>query len=181
MEFEWNPKKAKSNFKKHGVSFEEASSVFGDALAVIYEDPDHSVDENRFLIIGTSIRDHYFTSPSLMMANTLESLVRVNLQSVRRNSMKKKTGKASDEMRPEYDLKKLKFVGRGIYAERYRSGTNLVLLDRDVREAFPDDESVNEALRVIVKAGKQQAVRASKESVRRRKPSSRSRGKQIKP
>jgi hypothetical protein len=57
-----------------------------------------------------------------------------------------------DELRPEYDFSKMKFVGRGIYAQRYRSGTNLVLLEPDVRKAFPDDESVNEALRVIAKA-----------------------------
>jgi hypothetical protein len=76
--------------------------------------------------------------------------------------MKKKTDEFSDEMRPEYDLRKLKFVGRGIYAERYRSGTNIVLLDPDIRAAFPDDESVNEALRVIAKAAKQQAGRATK-------------------
>lgn len=81
--------------------------------------------------------------------------------------MKKKTDDASDDMRPEYDLKKLKFVGRGIYAERFRSGTNLVLLDKDVREAFPDDRSVNEALRVIAKAAKQQASRPGKKSTPR--------------
>ena len=89
--------------------------------------------------------------------------------------MKKKTDEDLNEMRPEYDLRKLKFVGRGIYAERYRSGTNLVLLDRDVRKAFPDDESVNEALRVIAKAAKQQAARARKPASRSRKQSSRSR------
>jgi hypothetical protein len=87
--------------------------------------------------------------------------------------MKKKADEASDEMRSEYDLTKLKFVGRGIYAERYRSGTNLVLLDRDVRQAFPDDESVNEALRVIAKAAKRQASRAGKSPARRRTPTSR--------
>ena len=86
--------------------------------------------------------------------------------------MKKKTDEDSDEMRPEYDLRKLKFVGRGIYAKRYRSGTNIVLLDRDVREAFPDDESVNEALRVIAKAAKQQASRARKASARNRRQAS---------
>jgi hypothetical protein len=89
--------------------------------------------------------------------------------------MKKKRDEDFDEMRPEYDLSKLKFVGRGIYAERYRSGTNLVLLDRDVREAFPDDESVNEALRVVAKAAKQQAARARKPASRGRKQASRSR------
>ena len=90
--------------------------------------------------------------------------------------MKKKADELSDEMRPEYDLRKLKFVGRGIYAERYRSGTNVVLLDRDVREAFPDDRAVNEALRVIAKAAKQHAVRVSTPK-RARKSSSRTRRK----
>lgn len=52
-----------------------------------------------------------------------------------------------DEIRPEYDFSNMKIVGRGIYRERYRSGTNLVLLKPDIRKAFPDDESVNEALR----------------------------------
>lgn len=76
--------------------------------------------------------------------------------------MKKKTDEDLDELRPEYDLRKLKFIGRGIYAARYRSGTNLVLLEPDVRKAFPDDESVNEALRVIAKARKRQASRIHK-------------------
>ena len=86
--------------------------------------------------------------------------------------MKKKTDQA-DEMRPEYDLRKLKLVGRGIYAERYRSGTNLVLLEPDVRAAFPDDQSVNEALRVIAKAAKQQATKVRKSPARSRRPASR--------
>ena len=86
--------------------------------------------------------------------------------------MKKKVDDDADEMRPEYDLDKLKFVGRGIYAERYRSGTNLVLLDSDVRKAFPDDEVINETLREVAKA-KRQAARAKKSHPR--KTSSRSR------
>ena len=89
--------------------------------------------------------------------------------------MKKKTDEDSDEMRPEYDLRKLKFVGRGIYAKRYRSGTNIVLLDRDVREAFPDDDSVNEALRVIAKAAKRQASRAKKAPTRNKRHASQAR------
>lgn len=87
--------------------------------------------------------------------------------------MKRKARKAEsdDELRPEYDLSKLKLIGRGIYAERFRSGTNLALLDRDVREAFPDDESVNAALRVIAKAAKQQASGVRKAPVRKRQSS----------
>jgi len=80
--------------------------------------------------------------------------------------MKKKTDRDSDEMRPDYDLRKLKLVGRGIYAERFRAGTNIALLNRDVREAFPDDESANEASRVIAKVVKRQTSRVRKPIVR---------------
>jgi uncharacterized protein len=54
MDFEWNPHKAEINYKKHGVSFEEASTVFGDILSMIYPDPDHSNQEERYLMIGLS-------------------------------------------------------------------------------------------------------------------------------
>jgi uncharacterized protein len=47
MEFEWDPKKAAANIRKHDVTFQEAATVFGDPLAVTFEDPDHSVIENR--------------------------------------------------------------------------------------------------------------------------------------
>lgn len=52
--FEWDDKKAVSNLKKHGISFEEASTVFGDWLAITIEDPLHSDSEERFIIIGKS-------------------------------------------------------------------------------------------------------------------------------
>lgn len=55
MQFEWDPGKAKSNFRKHGVTFEEAQSVFRDPLATPFYDPDHSDDEERFLVVGESV------------------------------------------------------------------------------------------------------------------------------
>ena len=54
MQFEWDPNKDAENRKKHGLSFDEASTVFGDPLALTIEDPDHSLDEARFLTIGHS-------------------------------------------------------------------------------------------------------------------------------
>jgi len=51
MEFEWHPKKAEINLKKHGISFDEANTVFGDYLSVTFPDPNDSKEE-RFLIIG---------------------------------------------------------------------------------------------------------------------------------
>jgi uncharacterized DUF497 family protein len=54
MEFEWNPSKATANLKKHGVSFEEAKTLFDNPLAVIFDDKAHSIDEQREIIIGHS-------------------------------------------------------------------------------------------------------------------------------
>lgn len=56
MNFEWDPAKAKKNFAKHGVGFDEASTVFSDPFALTIYDPDHSDVEDRFVIIGLS--DH---------------------------------------------------------------------------------------------------------------------------
>ena len=58
MEFEWNPEKAARNLVKHGVTFAEAATVFGDPLAVTFADPDHSGDEDRFLTFGHSADGH---------------------------------------------------------------------------------------------------------------------------
>lgn len=54
MNFEWDPGKAVRNVRKHGVSFHEAATVFGDPLAMTYLDPDHSESELRFLTVGIS-------------------------------------------------------------------------------------------------------------------------------
>ena len=54
MEFEWDDKKAAKNEKKHGVSFHEAATVFGDPMAITFNDPEHSKAEHRFLTFGLS-------------------------------------------------------------------------------------------------------------------------------
>lgn len=54
MEFEWNPNKAELNIEKHGVSFQEAATIFNDPLSITFPDPDHSIGENRYVIIGVS-------------------------------------------------------------------------------------------------------------------------------
>ena len=69
--------------------------------------------------------------------------------------MKKKAEKRKqgDELRREYNFKQLKDGVRGKYAARYREGTNLVLLSPDVAEYFPDEQSVNKALRGLIQSG----------------------------
>jgi uncharacterized DUF497 family protein len=55
LEFEWDEQKAKANQRKHGISFEEASTVFDDPLSINFDDPDHSTTgKNRYFIIGLS-------------------------------------------------------------------------------------------------------------------------------
>ena len=68
MRFSWDPKKAAANLQKHGVSFEEASTVFRDTLSATGSDPDHSVDEARFVTFGSSVNDRL-----LVVAHTEEN------------------------------------------------------------------------------------------------------------
>ncbi len=56
LQFEWDSRKESSNIKKHGVSFEEAKTVFTDQFARLIADPDHSEREDRFILLGISIR-----------------------------------------------------------------------------------------------------------------------------
>ena len=65
--------------------------------------------------------------------------------------MKKARDERTDELRPEYDLRRLlKGAVRGKYAKNYQAGTNLVLLEPEVRRAFRDDGAVNDALRLVI-------------------------------
>ncbi len=59
MNLEWNPKKAAANIRKHDVTFQEAATVFGDPLAVTFEDPDHSLNENRQVTFGLSLQNRF--------------------------------------------------------------------------------------------------------------------------
>ena len=76
--------------------------------------------------------------------------------------MKKKTEKRErrDELRREYAVSELKGGVRGKYTARYRAGTNLVLLSPDVAKHFPDEQSVNTALRTLIQAEKRPLRRA---------------------
>ncbi|HTB93689.1 MAG TPA: hypothetical protein VK728_12725 [Candidatus Sulfotelmatobacter sp.] len=71
-----------------------------------------------------------------------------------------KKRKAADELRQEYDFSSLKGGVRGKYFERYQAGTNLVLLSPDVARHFPNEQSVNSALRTLIRAGKRPLRRA---------------------
>jgi hypothetical protein len=70
----------------------------------------------------------------------------------------------TDELRPAYDLTKLKNGVRGKYLQRYRSGTNLVLLSPDIAEHFPDGQAVNSALRRLIRTSKRNRKATTRQS-----------------
>jgi uncharacterized DUF497 family protein len=65
IDFGWDPSKAKENLRKHGVSFEEGATIFQDTLGVTIHDPDHSIQEDRYITIGSSS-----TGRVMMVAHT---------------------------------------------------------------------------------------------------------------
>ncbi|HEV2863361.1 MAG TPA: BrnT family toxin [Pyrinomonadaceae bacterium] len=71
MNFEWAEEKGAANLKKHGVSYEEAATVFDDPLYVDFYDPDHSYDEHRYIIIGQSGRGRLLAVSYAERGNTL--------------------------------------------------------------------------------------------------------------
>ena len=78
MRFTWDPNKAVSNLREHGVSFEEASTVFGDPLAVTIPDPDHSIGQERLLTMGQS------TAGQLLVVSHTEEGDTIHIISARR-------------------------------------------------------------------------------------------------
>jgi len=154
MKFEWNPNKAVMNLRKHSISFQEATTVFDDSLSVSFPDPDHSIGESRYVIIGMSGSGQLF--PTLTERTGLESSALEELVAMKGDFMKKEVDELEDELRPEYDFSKMAGGVRGKYVERYRAGTNLVLLDPDIAKAFPTDASVNEALRLLLQIAQRQ-------------------------
>ena len=85
MNFEWDEKKATENFRKHDVSFDEATSVFGDPLAITYHDPGHSLEEDRFITFGNSSQGR------LIVVSHTDRDARIRLISAREMTRKEKS------------------------------------------------------------------------------------------
>ena len=160
--FEWNSAKAIANARKHGVTFDEASTVFGDPLALLM--PDHSGGEARHLLLGMSAYQR------LPVVAFVERPPRTRLLSARRpgesgGDMKRRARRTvaveRDTLRSEYDFSQ---GVRGATASRYARGANIVVVDPKVLDVFPDGASVNEALRALAPV-----IRRGRRAVRRRR------------
>jgi uncharacterized protein len=82
--FDWNPLKAKENLRKHGVSFDEATTAFSDPLSILIPDPDHSLGEERYLVLGMSNQGR------LLVVAAAERSVHTRIISARRATRKER-------------------------------------------------------------------------------------------
>ena len=83
LRFSWSPRKATINLRKHGVTFAEAASAFGDPLSITIPDPDHSVGEERFVLIGQSAASRSLVVVHLERAEDEYHLISARLASRR--------------------------------------------------------------------------------------------------
>jgi len=90
LEFCWDERKASLNFRKHGVRFEEAVTVFVDPFARLYDDPDHSGAEERFLLVGHSLSDR------MLLAVHAEKGDTIRIVSARRTTPCERTDYGTD-------------------------------------------------------------------------------------
>ena len=163
MRFEWDREKAAASFRRHGVSFEEATTAFDDPLSATVSDPDHSMEEERFILLGQTNagrlivvahtdRGDHIRIISAREADSFETMKKAKGKRPNRASARR----SDDELRSRYDFR---HGVRGKYVARYREGTNVVVLDPDVAARFPDAAAVNAALRSIEPSGPQPAKR----------------------
>lgn len=154
--FEWDTKKAQINFRKHGVSFDEACTVFNDPLAAIRrrEAFGHAVARNpyRLFNFGPPVDGVFHGILPNSESSALDRPRDASKETMKSTSKAEpKQRRRTDELRREYDFdyskaKPNRFAGRG------SSESVVVLLDRDVAKVFKTPESVNSTLRVIVSA-----------------------------
>ena len=141
FKFEWDDQKAASNLLKHGVSFDEAVSVFGDSLALTFLDADHTEVEDRSRTMESQAK-HGFLWLSIQSAvAAFESSVQE-----RQLDMKKASMKMVDQDIPELKREQLGKGVRGKYLKHFMQGSNVVVLQPEIQKAFPTSEAVNKAL-----------------------------------
>jgi len=157
-EFEWDDEKAAANARKHGISFEHATVVFKDPLAITIDDPEHSDYEERSITIGASLFDDVF----VVIHTEREDRIRIISARLATNTERRKymnetfdrihDREQEDPMRPEYD-----FSG-GVRGKYWKGPGRKIIthmrIDQDVRRHFRTADEVNAALRMLIAEGR---------------------------
>jgi Ribonuclease toxin, BrnT, of type II toxin-antitoxin system len=159
MRFDWDPRKAAANLRKHSVSFEDASTVFADDYSLTGADPTIQSDRSGSSRSECHRAGDFWWSPTRNKEILFVYLAPGAQRGRNENSMKK--GKQSDGKGLRREYKRSDFPRgfvRGKYASRARAGSNVVRLDPEIASAFPTSEAVNEALSTVLKAAKNARV-----------------------
>ena len=160
LTFEWDARKANPNIEKHGVSFDEALTVFSDPAGRLIADPKYSHDEFRVVLLGNpplgdTLRSCSRSAVLIASASSVPGQPRaasaVNMKKPVAKVSRPASRVAEDEMLPEYDFSKGK---RNVDAARFAAGATVVVLDPDVAHAFPDSAAVNQALRTLAEVAR---------------------------
>lgn len=152
MEFEWDKVKALNNLKKHRLSFQEAATVFADQLALTFHDPDHSINELRYLTFGvTRAGRHVIVSHTEL--NDIMRIISARLMTKLEKDVYEEGG-GIEEMRSEYKRQELGKGVRGKYHAAFKESHNIVLLEPEVARAFKSEEDVNRALLGLIREKK---------------------------
>ena len=152
MKFAWDIEKADINRRKHGVEFDEATTVFGDPLAGTFPDADHSLGSSALSPLARHQRGNSWWCHTPKMWRNSASSVQDRRLLTRERSMKPED--SQDDLQPEYDFDFSKAV-RGKYYKQYREGSNVVVLEPDVAAAFTNADAVNQALRAMLRFAQQ--------------------------
>jgi uncharacterized protein len=149
--FEWDPKKAASNQRKHRVSFDEAATAFADPHGLVVDDPRHSVGEVRVALLAHSESGRLlavmFTERAVtaFVSSALGERLVASIANMKKPA-KRPTRVGTDDILPEYDFSKGR---RNPYAARMAAGSHIIVLEPDVAAVFPDAAAVNGALRAL--------------------------------
>jgi uncharacterized DUF497 family protein len=138
MNFDWDSQKAEVNVREHGVSFDEAATVFLDPMAVSGLDPEHSVGEDRYITFGYSRLGRL-----LAVCYTYRPGA---IQVIRRAAKGASMKSVKEEILSEYKRSDFAKLERGKFYAEVVKGASVALLDPAVAKAFPTSEEVNEAL-----------------------------------
>jgi uncharacterized protein len=163
--FEWDPEKARSNERKHGVSFQEAATVFRDPYALHAYDGAHSWEEERFIIIGMSAREHLLTVVYVERVEMTFRIISARERLHAREETMKKKAADDDPLDREIDFSNAR---RNPHFLSVVGPKYVRVLDEDLADLFPDNESVNAALRSLAGA-KPQKVSARRVAAPRKK------------
>jgi uncharacterized DUF497 family protein len=147
FKFEYDHRKAAANLRKHGVSFDEAITVFeGDPSAYTDFDPDHSAEDERFFTIGISTVAECSSSVIMRGMARFASSAPAKPNQTNGISMKAQIAKVPTPK----PIAKSGTAVRGKYFNQIAKGTNLAIIDPALHVHFPDSESVNRALRALL-------------------------------